>query len=233
MGRYYWPGWMADIVRWCRSCEACQRFGPLRNLSPIKPILALQPIDLLGMDFLGPITPNGLNGSVYIIIAVDYFSRYLFAHATKRNMGIAAIEFINQISKFFGWPLALYVDNGAHFVKGELLKWCTVQGTKMFKAPITNPRSVGLAERYVQMILAGLRVVIEAHYIKNSSLDAMQRWDEYLDTVVQAINTRVLKVHRYTPSQLFLGFNIRTHQLDEVLEDSLLRIGSARIGDNP
>ena len=164
---------MADIVRWCRSCEACQRFGPLRNSSPIKPILALQPMDLLGMDFLGPITPNSLNGSVYIIIAVDYFSRYLFAHATKRNTGIAAMEFINQICKFFGWPLALYVDNGAHFVKGELPKRCAVQGTKMFKAPITNPRSVGLAECYVQMILAGLRAVIKAHHIKNSSSDAM------------------------------------------------------------
>ena len=83
------------------------------------------------------------------------------------------------------------------------------------------------------MILAGLRVAIEAHHIKNSSSDAMQRWDEYLDTVVQAINTRVLKVHGYTPSQLFLGFNIRTHQLDEVLEDSLRRIGGTRMGDNP
>ena len=88
----------------------------------MKLILALQPIDLLGMDFLSPITPNSLNGSIYIIIAMDYFSRYLFAYATKRNMGIATVEFINQICKFFGWPLALYVDNGAHFVKGELPK---------------------------------------------------------------------------------------------------------------
>ena len=61
------------------------------------------------------------------------------------------------------------------------------------------------------MILAELRVVIEAHHIKNSSSDVMQRWDEYLDTVVQAINTRVLKVHGDTPLQLLLGFNIRTH----------------------
>ena len=223
---------MADVIHWCRSCEACQQFGPLRNSSPIKLILALQPMDLLGMDFLGPITPNSFNGSVYIIIAVDYFSKYLFAYATKQNTGIAVVEFINQICTFFGWLLALYVDNGAHFVKGELPKQCIVQGTKMFKAPITNPRSVGLAECYVQMILAGLRVVIEAHHIKNSSSDAMQRWDEYLDTVVQAINTRVLKVHGYTPSQLFWGFNIRPHQLDEVLEDSLCWIGSAGIGNN-
>ena len=102
------------------------------------------------------------------------------------------------------------------------MKRCKAQGTKMFKAPITNPRSVGLAEQYVQMIFAGLRVVIRADCIKN--LD--RRWDEYLDTVVQAINTRVLRIHGYTPSQLFLGFNIRTHLLDEVLEDSLRHMGS-------
>ena len=219
MGRYYWPGRIKDVIRWCTTCEACQRFGPLRNSTQVKPIMSLQPMDLMGMDFIGPITPHSLSGSVYILIVVDYFSRYLFAHATQQNTGAAVVEFWNKICKFFGWPLALYVDNGAHFVKGELPKVCSREGVKLFNAPITNPRSVGLAERYVQLVLASLRAAIEA----DTRVDAMQRWDEHLDAVVQAINTRVLRIHGHTPSELFLGFNIRLSQLDITIEESIRR----------
>ena len=49
----------------------------------------------------------------------------------------------------------------------------------------------------------------------------MDRWDEYLDMVDHAINSRILKIHGYTPAQLFLGFNIRLHPLDQTLAEKL------------
>ena len=221
LGRYYWPGRMQDIARWCVSCEACQRLGPLRNSTQVKPIMSLQPMDLLGMDFVGPINPKSKNGSVYILLAVDYFSRYLFAHATQRNTGEAVVTFLEQcIAKVFGWPLAFYVDNGSHFVKGRLPAKLQEVGTKLFTAPITNPRSVGLAERYVQLILAGLRTTIAEKNVRESRVAkvpetlAMESWDKHLDSTVHAINSRVLKVHGFSPSQLFIGFDIRLHPLD-------------------
>ena len=218
IGRYYWPGRLQDVAKWCLSCEACQRIGPRKNSSQVKPITSLQPMDLMGMDFVGPITPNSVNGSVYILLAVDYFSRFLFAHATERNTGEAVVTFLeNCIVKTFGWPLAFYVDNGSHFVKGKLPGRLKDVGTLLFTAPITNPRSVGLSERYVQLVLAGLRARIAADVFPK----AMERWDEHLDHVVQAINTRVLRVHGYTPSQLFLGFNVRFHPLDRTVVEDL------------
>lgn len=217
MGRYYWPGRFKDVVKWCASCDACQRLGPLRNSSAVKSMYTLQPMDLMGMDFVGPITPHSQSGSVYILIVVDYFSRYLFARATKRNTGEAVVEMLEEISKVFGWPLAFYVDNGSHFVKGKVRDLVTRFGISMFTAPVTNPRSVGLSERYVQMILAGLRVAVES----DKRPDAMSRWDEHLDGLVQSINTRILKVHGYSPSQLFLGFNVRLHHLDLTLVERM------------
>lgn len=50
---------------------------------------------------------------------------------------------------------------------------------------------------------------------------AMDKWDEYLDAVVHSINSRVLKVHSYTSSQLFLGFNVRLYLLDQTLVEEL------------
>lgn len=221
MGRYFWPGRFQDVVRWCMTCDACQRLGPLKSSTQIKSIYSLQPMDLMGMDFLGPITPHSQNGSVYILIVVDYFSRFLFAHATMKNSGEAVVEFLEQrLSKIFGWPLAFYVDNGSHFVKGKVRDLLQRVGVKMFNAPITNPRSVGLSERYVQMVLAELRTAVEA----DKRPDAMTRWDEHLDGLVQAINTRVLKVHGYSPSQLFLGFNTRMHELDLTVVERMRQV---------
>jgi len=171
LGRYYCLGRMKDIARWCSTCEACQRMGPLRSSSQIKPILSLQPMDLMGMDFLGPISPNSKNGGVYIILAVDYFSRYLFAHPTCRNTGAAVVEFVKKIANVFGWPLAFYVDNRSHFVKEDFPRLLELVGTKLFTAPVTNPRLVGLAERYVQLILAGLRAKVEADPRKHDALE--------------------------------------------------------------
>lgn len=227
LGRYYWPGRMKDIASWCNRCTSCQMMGPIRIRTSPKLVMALQPMDLLGMDFLGPITPHSRNGSVYILLVVDYFSRYLFAHATQRNSGDAVVQFLEQyVTRIFGWPLAMYVDNGSHFVKGLLPARLVKAGTKLFSAPVSHPRSVGLAERYVQLILAGLRTVIQAEDHQGEGQAgrvpaSMDKWDEFLDGVVYAINTRVLKVHGFTPSQLFLGFNVRTHPLDETVVEAM------------
>ena len=56
------------------------------------------------------------------------FHQYILAHATKWNTGAAVVKSSNKICKFFGWPLALYVDNRAHFVKQELLKLLSMEG---------------------------------------------------------------------------------------------------------
>lgn len=53
LGWYYWPGRMQDIARWCLSCGACQRLGPRRISTQTKPIMALQPMDLMGWISLG------------------------------------------------------------------------------------------------------------------------------------------------------------------------------------
>ena len=124
-GRYYWPTRVKDAMRYSTDCDACPRFGPL------KLILNLQPMEMLGMDFLGPIKPAGVGGNQpinpagvegnrYILIIVDYYSRFLFAEATPTADGITVVRTLRKIAKIFGWPLAVYCDNASYFVKGQV-----------------------------------------------------------------------------------------------------------------
>ena len=68
-------------------------------------------------------------------------------------------------------------------------------------------------KRYVRLVLTGLRTVL-AH--ENRQLE---HWDLYLDTVVFAINNRILRVHGFTPLQLFVGMSPRSRVEDITVRD--------------
>jgi hypothetical protein len=53
---------------------ACQQSGPGQFRVSKKKITVLEPIQLVGMDFMGPIDPPALDGSRYILVVVDYYS---------------------------------------------------------------------------------------------------------------------------------------------------------------
>lgn len=227
IGRFYWPARFKDIARWCNTCDACQRLGPLRPSANLVPVMQLQPMDMLGIDFIGPFNPISENGGKFIIVAVDYFSRYVWARVATSNHGYIVESFIQQdIVRRFGWPLSIYADNGSHFVKGILPGLLEQNGVKLFSAPITHPSSVGLAERHVQMVLAGLRAKVLADLRPNAKLI----WHEHLPEILHSINTRVMLVHGYTPSQLFMGFNARMTAWDSTgLDDTMRQLMSHRV----
>ena len=146
IGAYYWPTRMRDTVEFCRSCESCQFFDPQKPAQTILPMLHLQPMDMLGMDYLGPITPIPESGNRYTLVIVDYFSRHCWARAVKANSGVEAVRAITDLSRTFGWPLSLYTDNGTHFAQGPLPILMELR-IRHFPAPKTHPQPVGLSER--------------------------------------------------------------------------------------
>ncbi|KAI5803957.1 hypothetical protein DFH27DRAFT_481061 [Peziza echinospora] len=73
LGRYYWVSQHQDVREYCRTCEPCQRLGPVRAVG-LRPVLSLMPMDLMGLDYIGPISPASMNGSKYILLGIDYFS---------------------------------------------------------------------------------------------------------------------------------------------------------------
>ena len=159
MGRYYWPARAKDGNLYCVTCQSCQMIGPLKPSVSQMAIVHLQPLDMMGFDFVGrfPETPRG---NRYIIIGVDYFSRFLFAKAVPDAQGKSAVSLLMEIVKMFGWPRAVYTDNGAHFVSGEFAKLLRMLAVIHIPAPKAHPQSVGLAERYVKLLVDGLKVTV-------------------------------------------------------------------------
>src|ERR1044071_9590542 len=71
-------------------------------------------LDVWGIDFMGPL-PNSC-GNVYILLAVDYVSKWVEAKATKTDDYKTVVDFLRtRIFSRFGIPKAIVSDRGTHF----------------------------------------------------------------------------------------------------------------------
>lgn len=215
-GIYYWPTRVKDTTLFCLSCVSCQMLGPLRPSAGLLPILELQPLDLVGFDFIGPITPVTARGNRFIFVIVDYNSRRPWGKPLPDATGESCVRFFKHaITDPFGFPIGAYSDNGPQFTDGPFPKFLDDNGVKRMNSPFYSPRSVGLAEKIVNLIKKGIRTAIR----KNLSL--REDWDLLVDTVIHNISTRAVKLHGFTPSEIFMGFNPRRAHTAVSIEDEL------------
>jgi len=114
---FYWPMIFKDSWQAFTKCEQCQRAGhPItwRQEMPQQPMLYCDIFDVWGIDFMGPFPVSF--GFIYILLAVDYVSKWVEAIATRTNDSRVVVEFVRtNIFCRFGIPRAIISDQGSHF----------------------------------------------------------------------------------------------------------------------
>ncbi|RDX74455.1 Gypsy retrotransposon integrase-like protein 1, partial [Mucuna pruriens] len=109
---FYWPTIFRDAYQFVSTCEKCQKVGMAisrRHEMPQQPILFYE-----GIDLMGPFPLS--NGYSYILLVVDYVSRWVKAIATKTNDAMVVVDFLkSNIFCHFGVLKALINDQGSHF----------------------------------------------------------------------------------------------------------------------
>ena len=63
-------------------------------MMPLHPILVLEIFDVWGIDFMGPF-PTSF-GKLYILLAVDYVSKWVEAIATSTNDHKVVVKFLKE-----------------------------------------------------------------------------------------------------------------------------------------
>lgn len=207
-GFYFWPSRVADVGKWSNSCEVCQQTGGRLTREIPRTITVLEPMSLFGMDFIGPINPPAVDGSKYVLVGVDYFSRFIFAEPVKDATGeeVARI-FLHVWSKIFGWPVQTYSDNGSHFKNKLLIDVLNMHGTLMVFGPVSHPQSTGLPERCVQL----LKQQMTKWAIGRGGL-TLTEWNLQIARLTTRINGRYVKSLGMSPSEVFLGFRPRLQE---------------------
>ncbi|RVW66465.1 putative mitochondrial protein [Vitis vinifera] len=113
---FCWPSLFKDAHIMCKSCDRCKRVGKLtrRNMMPLNPILIVDIFYVWGIDFMGPFPMSF--GYSYILVGVDYVSKWVKAVPCKHNDHKVVLKFLKEnIFSKFGVPKAIISDGGTHF----------------------------------------------------------------------------------------------------------------------
>jgi len=122
---------------------------------PLNTILVIEIFDCWGIDFMGPFPPSF--GFVYILVAVDYVSKWIEAILSRNNDHKTVIKFLKEnILSRFGIPRVMINNGGTHFYNmpfdSLMKKYGITHKVATPYHPQTN-RQVELANREIKQIL--------------------------------------------------------------------------------
>ncbi|KAL4280281.1 hypothetical protein GQ457_03G021420 [Hibiscus cannabinus] len=143
----YWPTLFKDAHNFYKRCDRCQRTGNIsrRHEMPLQNILEVELFDVWGIDFMGPFPSS--YGNLYILLAVDYVSKWVETAAVPRSDSKTVQRFLQKnIFTRFGIPRAIISDEGKHF-DNELIAEMLQRFVVMHKIATTyHPQTNGQAE---------------------------------------------------------------------------------------
>nr|GFB33565.1 reverse transcriptase domain-containing protein [Tanacetum cinerariifolium] len=119
---FFWPTIYKDAYEFVKNCDSCQRQGKIsqRDEMPQNSIQIYEIFNVWGIDFMG--TFPSLRGNKYILVAVDYLSKWVEAKALPTNDARVVCKFLKSLFARFGAPRAIISDRGTHFCNDQFAK---------------------------------------------------------------------------------------------------------------
>ncbi|CAL9004531.1 unnamed protein product [Prunus brigantina] len=80
---YYWPSILKDCIEYAKACIKCQIYGPIQRVpaEALHPVTKPWPFRGWAVDIIGKIYPAASNQHAWILVATDYFTKWLI-HST-------------------------------------------------------------------------------------------------------------------------------------------------------
>ena len=110
---YFWPTILEDGFEYYKGCQDCQRFGNIQKspASAMNPIIKPWPFRGWGIDLIGQIFPPSSKGHKFILVAIDYFTKWVEAILLKMVTSKNMVDFVKEhIVYCFGIPQTITTD---------------------------------------------------------------------------------------------------------------------------
>ncbi|GJV85919.1 reverse transcriptase domain-containing protein [Tanacetum coccineum] len=193
---FYWPTIYKDAHELVKNCDSCQRQGKIsqRDEMPQNAIQVCEIFDVWGIDFMGPFPSS--RGNKYILVAVDYLSKWVEAKALPTNDARVVVKFLKSLFARFGTPRAIISDRGTHFCNDKFAKVMSKYGVTHRLATAYHPQTSG----QVEVSNRGLKRILERTVGENRA-----SWSDKLDDALWAFRTAFKTPIGCTPYKLVYG----------------------------
>ncbi|GJU91484.1 reverse transcriptase domain-containing protein [Tanacetum coccineum] len=195
---YYWPTMHRDARDMIQKCNDCQVHRPIprQPQQELTPITSPWPFHKWGIDIAGPF-PVAAGGLKFLIVAIDYFTKWIEARAVATITGNQVKRFVwDNIVCRFGLPGEIVSDNGKQFCDNPFKDWCARLSITQRFASVKHPQTNGLVERANRSLGEGIKARLDRH---------KGRWAEELSHVLWAHRTTIKVSTGDTPFSLVYG----------------------------
>nr|GEU57368.1 DNA-directed DNA polymerase [Tanacetum cinerariifolium] len=160
---------------------------------PQNTIQVCEIFDIWGIDFMGPFPSS--KGNKYILVAVDYLSKWVEAKALPTN-DARVVKFLKFLFSRFGIPRAIISDRGTHFCNDQFTRVMIKYGVTHRLATAYHPQKSG----QVEVSNRGLKRILKRTVGENRAL-----WSDKLDDALWDFCTAYKTPIGCTPYKLVYG----------------------------
>jgi hypothetical protein len=124
----FWPTMLEYCFEYYKGCQDCQKFGNIERVpaSALNPIIKPWPFRGWGLDLIGQINPPSSKGHKFVLLATDYFTKWVEAIPLKKvtlenmvellkNTSSTDLEFPKQLELIK--ELNLYLQSSGNLLK--------------------------------------------------------------------------------------------------------------------
>ncbi|GKC41205.1 reverse transcriptase domain-containing protein, partial [Tanacetum coccineum] len=193
---FFWPTIYRDAHDLVTRCDAFQRQGKIsqRDEMPQNAIQVYEIFDIWGIDFMGPFPSS--RGNTYILVAVDYLSKWVKAKALPTNDAQVVYRFLKSLFARFGTPHAIISDRDTHFCNDQFEKVILKYGFTHQLSTTYRPQTSG----HVEVSNRGLKRILERTIGENCA-----SWSDKLEDTLWAFRTAFKTTIGCTPYKLVYG----------------------------
>ncbi|GAQ89856.1 putative retrotransposon protein [Klebsormidium nitens] len=197
---FYWPDLQADVRRYIRSCDACQRNKPSNR----RPGGLLQPIPIpqerleqITMDLIAGL-PKTTRGNSGIAVFVDRLSKEIKIAPISDDTTAPAIArvYFDNVFRHKGLSRVIISDRDPRFTSNFWRTLFRLLGTKLSFSTAFHPQTDGQTERVNRVIEEALRPYVNARH---------SDWDLHLTPIEFAYNNSVQLSTGHSPFYLNTG----------------------------
>ena len=200
---FYWPGMGADIRRYCQSCDICQRNIPKGRVTKVPlgetPIIDT-PFERVAVDLIGPMKPTTDRGHRYILVLIDYATRYPEAIPLKSIEAEVVAEELMVMFTRLGIPKQILTDQGTQFMSNIMKELNRLLSIKPLVTTPYHAMCNGAVERFNGVLKSSLKKMCE---------ERPRDWDRYICPLLFAYRDTPHASTGFTPFELIYGSNVR------------------------